>query len=75
MKTILLCLLLGATGCASTNKNLEKIIAQLKNDPATVNLRVVSVYGTVTFTRTAPTTNSLPHTILPDGTVEVGSKK
>jgi hypothetical protein len=60
------------TGCISPNKDLAAVIKQLAADPATVNLRVTSVYGSVYFTRTAPTTNSLAHTVGPDGTVTVG---
>jgi hypothetical protein len=71
MKNLLIiACLLGGAGC-STQKNLTALVKALGNDPATVNIRVTSVYGTMTFTRTNPTTNSLPHTINPDGTVTV----
>lgn len=66
-----LVLVLGS-GCISPSKDLAATVKALANDPATVNVRITTVYGTVFFTRTAPTTNSLAHTIGPDGTVTVG---
>jgi uncharacterized protein YceK len=71
MKKLLLTLtvisLLG-TGCA----NVSSVVRAMAKDPATVHVRVTSVYGTVEVFRTAPMTNSMPHTINPDGTITVG---
>jgi uncharacterized protein with ACT and thioredoxin-like domain len=61
-------------GCA-TGGSLAKVVKELKNDPATVNVRITSIYGSIFFTRTAPTTNSLPHVVGSDGTVTVGQTK
>lgn len=57
-----------STGCA----NVPSVVRAMAKDPATVHVRVTSVYGTVEVFRTAPTTNSMPHTINPDGTITVG---
>lgn len=66
-------------GCASLTgcfgPDVAKAIKALGNDPASVHLRVSSVYGVVEFTRTAPKTNSLPHTVSPDGTITVDGVK
>lgn len=69
-----LCASVAITGCVSPTKHLAAMVKELAKDPATVNVRVTSIYGTVTFTRTAPTTNSLAHSINPDGTVTVGPR-
>lgn len=61
-------------GCSSPTKNLAAVVKELAKDPATVNIRITSIYGTVTFTRTAPSTNSMSHSINPDGTVTVGPR-
>jgi hypothetical protein len=53
---------------------MAKLVRELRNDPATVNVRITSVYGTITFTRTNPQTNGLAHSIAPDGTVTVGPR-
>jgi len=68
LKSLILLTLVSASGCSSTN--ISKLAAQLKNDPATVNMSVQSVYGTIKFTRTNPGTNSTV-TVSPDGTVTV----
>ena len=57
------------SGC--TTSNAAKLAAALAKDPATVHLRVTSIYGVIEFSRTAPTSNSLAHTISPDGTISV----
>jgi hypothetical protein len=57
--------------CGCVASRLDKVVAALGKDPATVHIRVSTIYGTVEFTRTAPTTNSAPHTIAPDGTISV----
>jgi hypothetical protein len=59
-------LLLG-TGCAGPSR-LAPLIAQLKEDPATVHVSVQSIYGTLKFTRVGGQTNNAV-TVSPDGTV------
>ena len=61
--------LLGTTGCMTGQMN--KVVTALGKDPATVSIRVTSIYGTITFVRTNPQTNSLPHNVSPDGAVTV----
>ena len=71
MKTLALVIALISlfvTGCA----NVSSVVRAMAKDPATVHVRVTSVYGTVEVFRAAPTTNSMPHTINPDGTITVG---
>jgi len=63
------CGLLLTTGCMSSN--MTKAIKALGNDPATVNIRVTTIYGTMTFTRTNPGTNTLTHSVDGDGTIKV----
>lgn len=55
------------SGCMNT----PKLIKALSADPATVHLRVTTIYGVIELDRTAPRTNSMPHTIK-DGTISVG---
>lgn len=64
---LLLPLLIAATGCNS----MPKIITALGKDPATVTVRVTTIYGTIYYTRTNPGTNTAPHIIAPDGSVRV----
>ena len=59
------------TGCIST----AKIFKEMAQDPATVHFSIRTVYGTVELIRTNPLTNSLPHTISPDGTITVGQTR
>lgn len=70
MKTFLLIPLLAVAGCISPN--LAKFQQALGKDPATVSLRITTIYGTLYFTRTNPTTNTANHAISPDGAVTVG---
>ncbi len=71
MKTLLpLLALLALTGCVG-NGGLAKLANSLAKDPATVSVRLTTVYGTLYFTRTNPGTNTLAHTIGPDGQVSV----
>ena len=58
------------TGCATSGMN--KMLSQLKNDPASFHVRVSSVYGTIELTRANPLTNSAAYTVSPDGTITVG---
>lgn len=67
MKTILLLLLLSLSGCVSPSK----LVRELAKDPATVHLRITTIYGVIELDRTAPRTNTLPHAIK-DGTISVG---
>lgn len=59
------------TGCFGPD--VAKALTAMGKDPATVHLRVSSVYGVVELSRTNPQTNSLPHTVSPDGTITVES--
>jgi len=58
-------------GCVNT----AKLVDALKDDPATVHFSITTIYGRVDLTRTNPQTNTMPHTITPDGTVTVTDKK
>lgn len=69
---ILILLPLLLCGCATSNMN--KLVKALANDHSTVHVRVNTIYGTLDFTRTNPSTNSLPHSIDPDGRVQIGPK-
>jgi len=62
--------LLSGTGCVSGSK----LVRELAKDPATVQLTVISLHGSVTLTRVNPRTNSAPHSINADGSVRVGEK-
>lgn len=57
------------TGCQFPN--LNKVIPALAKDPASAHIRVTTIYGTIEYTRTNPLTNSLSHSIAPDGTITV----
>lgn len=59
-------------GC-STPGRMAKLATALAKDPATVNVTISSVYGTMKFVRTNPGTNSVVK-VLPDGTVTVERK-
>ena len=74
-RTLLALLAALTTAGCSTQKNLTALVKALGNDPATVNIRVTSIHGTVTFTRTNPGTNTLPHTLGPDGTITVEKQR
>ncbi len=65
--------LLMTSGCM-TGK-LNKIVTALGKDPATVHVRVTTIYGAIEFSRTNPSTNTLPHTVSPDGTITVSEHK
>ena len=69
LRLLLVLSLFTTAGCMGPG--ISKALKELAKDPATVHLRVSSVYGVVEFSRTAPRTNSLPHTISPDGTITV----
>ncbi len=70
MKYLLL-VLIGLSGCSTTN--ISKLVEAASKDSATVVLKVGSVYGTVSYTRTNPKTNQTA-VISPDGTVSIGTK-
>lgn len=70
MKILLLLVgLMFVSGCMT--RNMAKLVKELAKDPASVHLRITSIYGVAELTRTNPGTNSPPHKLLPDGTVEV----
>jgi len=60
--------LLSGVGCASSSK----LVRELAKDPATVQLTVTTLHGTVSLTRVNPRTNSVSHSINADGSVRVG---
>jgi hypothetical protein len=71
---ILLCSMLSAvcffgTGCAG--RSTAQVIRALSKDPASVHVRLTTIYGTIEIARTAPNTNSPAHTIGTDGAIEV----
>jgi hypothetical protein len=70
MKTILPLLLIASLGCTGCF-NVASAIKAMGKDPATVHLRVSSVYGVLELSRTNPQTNSLAHSVAPDGTITV----
>ena len=71
MKKLLLLLLVSTLVSGCFGPDVAKAIKAMGNDPATVHLRVSSVYGVVELTRTNPGSNSLAHTVAPDGTITV----
>lgn len=67
MKALLaLALLVSITGCV----NMPKIAKELAKDDATVSIKVNTIYGTASFFRAMPRTNSL--SVSPDGTITQG---
>jgi hypothetical protein len=73
MKTLIItAVLLLCAGCSTTN--ISKLVQAASKDPATVHLRVSSIYGTVDYWRINPMTNSLPYNISPDGSVTMVPK-
>jgi len=73
MKRTLLALLIAVPTTGCFGPDVAKAMKALGNDPASVHLRVTSIYGVIEVTRTAPRTNSMPHTMKPDGTISVTS--
>jgi len=61
--------------CGCSTGGMAKLAAQLKNDPATVSVRITTIYGNFSLTRLAPNTNTMPHTVSPDGTVTVTDRQ
>lgn len=64
---IICTLIVLCTGCLAPHK----VVRELKDDPASFNLEVRSVYGTLRLTRSAPRTDSAPHVITPEGGITV----
>jgi len=75
LSLVLLLLLtsLNLVGCSTSG--MAKIAAQLKNDPATVSIQITTIYGTVKMVRLAPGTNTPPHSVAADGSVNVTDKR
>lgn len=68
MKTKLLLLAISPlflNGCLSTSR----IVEQLKNDPATVDFSVQTIYGSVTLHRAFPTNWTQPITVVMPSTI------
>ena len=63
-----LAMVAAAVGCASQSK----LVRELAKDPATVQLTITSLHGTIALTRVNPRTNSVAHSINADGSVRVG---
>ncbi len=53
MKQLLLLPLILLTSCSTTN--ITKLAEQLKNDPATVDIQIQTIYGSLIFHRQFPT--------------------
>ena len=64
-------ILLAATNTGCVSYNLDKVVTAMANDTATVHVKISSVYGIVEVARTNPHTNSLPHSVGPDGTINI----
>jgi len=60
------------TGCVSVNKEMAALVRELKGDPATAYIRIVTTAGVFEFVRANPGTNTMPHSIDPNGTVRIG---
>ena len=58
---------LALTGCSTTN--ISDLTKALANDPATVQVNVSSVYGTLRFTRVGNQPGTGKTTVAPDGTI------
>jgi hypothetical protein len=54
--------------------NAGRLATALGKDPASVHVRITTIYGTVEVTRTNPNTNTAPHTIGTDGSIKVEKK-
>lgn len=70
MRTSLALLVVALCGCSSTN--VSSLVKALAKDPATVSVRIRSIYGSVDFVRVGGATNSV--SISPDGTITTGPK-
>jgi hypothetical protein len=52
-------------------KQVAALVGQLKQDPATAYVRIVTPQGVFEFVRANPSSNTVPHSIDPNG-VKVG---
>jgi len=59
MKTLIAFILLIATCSCSTQKNLTNLVKALAKDPATVNINLSSIYGTLRFERYVPAATNI----------------
>jgi hypothetical protein len=55
------------SGCSTTN--ISELTKALANDPATVQVNVSSIYGTLRFTRVGGQSVGSKTTVAPDGTI------
>lgn len=71
MKTLIITslLVIMTSGCAT--QQMAKLAKQLKDDSATVQINIRTIYGTLYFSRTNPKTNTMPHSVTADGNVTV----
>ncbi len=53
MKKLIPILVFSLCGCSTTN--ITKLAEQLKNDPATVDIQIQTIYGSMIFHRAFPT--------------------
>lgn len=72
MKKLYLLSLLPLMLCGCMNAG--RLATALGKDPASVHVRITTIYGTVEVTRTNPNTNTAPHTIGTDGSIKVEKK-
>ena len=60
-------ILVTTSGCV----NAASVVRAMSKDPATVHIRVTTIYGTVEVARTAPGTNTPAHSVGADGTITI----
>lgn len=68
-KLLALTVLITLTGCSSS---LSKLAKELKNDPATITIRMGTPWGNQSLTRVGGQTNSVE--VAPDGTVRINPR-
>lgn len=57
------------SGCAG--RTTAQVVRALSKDPASLHVRITTIYGTIEVARTAPGTNTPPHAVGADGTITV----
>lgn len=60
-------LVLMACGCTTP----ASIVRAMGKDPASVHVKVSTIYGTIEVTRANPSTNTPPHSVSNDGAIKV----
>lgn len=64
-------ILMAATSAGCVGTRLDRVVAAMGKDPATVHVKISSVYGVVELARTNPRADSLAHVVGPDGTITI----